>query len=274
MQPAYAPRADGRVHVFDTRDLAWQPTSEAGIALKPVRYDNQHGLFLGLVHFAPLTRSGVHQHRGVATSFVASGGLTDYNGPIRLHEVGINPCGATHDATSYEDTVLVSRLEGPVIYPPERADLTGLHAGSRHEAFDNPAPDVPPEVNVVVDALQRQATGVRGIARQMIYDYAGSGSDHRLVQLAMAPGACCPVWRASAVTEFWIRGGLMEINGQVAHGNCFVVIEPGAEVRMASRYGALLLAWAEGPEVWLDSASATGPRAVRSSLYGFPALAA
>lgn len=274
MQPAYVPRAEGRVHVFDTRELAWQPTSEAGIALKPVRYDNQRGLFLGLVHFAPLTRSGIHQHRGVATSFVVSGGLTDYQGPIRLHQAGINHRGSTHDATSYEETVLVSRLEGPVIYPPERGDLTGLHAGSRHETFDNPAPDVPPDLNVAVDAVQRQATGIEGLSRQPIYDYAGSGSDHRFVQLSMVPGSRCPAWRATATVELWVRGGLVEVNGQVAHGNCFVVIEPGAEVRMASRFGALLLAWAEGPEVWVDAGAATGPRAVRSSLYGFPSLPA
>lgn len=269
MQAAYTYEAAARVHVFDARDLPWQDTPEPGLRLKPVRYDDERGHFLGLVGFAPLARSGLHQHRGVATSFVLDGSLVDFAGPIGLHQAGINLVGATHDAVSYQNTLLVSRLEGPVVYPSNRGELSGLHAGSRHAEFDNPAPEAAPDINVMVDALAHQQSGIAGVRRQTIFDYAGTGSAHRFVQLSLAPGTRCPAWHCQQLTEFWVRGGLLHINGQVAHANCFVAIEPGAEVDMASPFGVLLLAWAEGPEAWVDPDSIGRARAQRSSLFGF-----
>jgi hypothetical protein len=269
MQAAYTYEAAARVHVFDARDLPWQDTPEPGLRLKPVRYDDERGHFLGLVGFAPLTRSGLHQHRGVATSFVLDGSLVDFAGPIGLHQAGINLVGATHDAVSYQNTLLVSRLEGPVVYPSSRGELSGLHAGSRHAEFDNPAPEAAPDLNITVDQLVHQQSGIAGVRRQTIFDYAGTGSNHRFVQLSLSPGSRCPAWRCRQLTEFWVRGGLLRINGQVAHANCFVVIEPGAEVDMASPFGVLMLAWAEGPETWVDPESIGRARAQRSSLFGF-----
>lgn len=268
MQPAYHYEAHARVHVFDANELPWQETPEPGLRLKPVRYDDDSGHFLGLVGFAPMTRSGLHQHRGVATSFVVDGGLSDYHGSIALHRAGINLCGATHDAFAYQNTVLVSRLEGPVVYPPARTALSGLHAGSRHAEFVNPACEVPPEINVDVDALDPWQTGVPGLRRQTVFDYAGTGSAHRFVQHTWAPGTVCPPWRASALTEFWVRGGLLEVGGRSVHANSFVIVEPGALVTLASPFGALVLAWAQGPEAWADG-EPQHERAVRTSLFGF-----
>lgn len=275
LQGAYRPApagSPGRVQLFDARDLPWCDTPEPGLRLKPVRYDNGRGHFLGLVGFLPMTRSGLHQHRGVATSFVVDGCLHDYHGAIALHQAGINLHGSTHDAMAYQNTVLVSRLEGPVVYPVARGELSGLHAGSSHAEFDNPAPEVPPELNIGVDQLVPQQSGFVGIRRQTIFDYSGTGSDHRFVQMALSPGAVCPAWRASASVDFWVRGGSLQVNGQTVHANCFVVIDAGATVVMNSAFGALLLAWAEGPEQLLDAAPAAAGlcgRAVRSSLFGF-----
>jgi hypothetical protein len=269
MQAAYTYEAAGRVHVFDARELPWQDTAEAGLRLKTVRFDDDKGHFLGLVSFAPMARSGLHQHRGVATSFLADGSLVDHAGPISLHQAGINLFGATHDAVAYQNTLLVSRLEGPVVYPTSRGDLSGLHAGSRHAEFDNPAPDVPPDINVDVDALPVHASGIEHIRRQTIFDYAGTGSEHRFVQVWIGPRAECPVWHCRKLVEFWVRGGLLQINGHAAHANCFVVIEPGATVRMSSQFGALLLAWAEGPEEWQDAAAIGRARARQPSLFGY-----
>lgn len=274
-QPAYQPAHAGaapRVCVFDARDLPWLDTPEPGLRLKPVRYDDRRGHFLGLVGFLPMTRSGLHQHRGVASSFVIDGCLHDYHGSIALHQAGINLVGSTHDAMAYQNTVLVSRLEGRVVYPAERGQLSGLHAGSTHAQFDNPAPEVPPELNITVDQLVPQQTGLLGIRRQGIFDYSGTGSPHRFVQMSMQPGAECPAWQATAAVDFWLRGGTLHINGQTAHANCFVVIEAGAVVQMASPFGALLLAWAEGSEAWVEPVQAAignNGRAVRSSLFGF-----
>jgi len=78
------------VHVFDMGHSAWQATANPGLWLKPVRQDDVQGHYPGLVRFDAGTRSGLHQHQGVATSFVVEGGLTDYHGALRLHEAGIN----------------------------------------------------------------------------------------------------------------------------------------------------------------------------------------
>ncbi|MBL8347922.1 MAG: hypothetical protein JNN03_20985 [Rubrivivax sp.] len=271
LQPAHRsiahPTLSHGVQVFEQSAVPWQDTSEPGLRLKPVRYDDERGHYLGWVGFAPMARSGLHQHRGVATSFVVDGGLTDYHGSLGLHEAGINLCGATHDAVSYQNTLLVSRLEGPVIYPREHGDLSGLHAGSRHDEVRNPAPDVPPDINVPVDRLPAHQTGIAGLRRQTVFDYAGTGSAHRFVQLQMAPGCDLPAWRASARVDFWVRGGRLVVEGQTVLANSFVVVDAGATMRMGSPNGALVLAWAEGPEEWL--APAADVRAVRSSLFGF-----
>jgi hypothetical protein len=253
-----------RIHVFDATTLPWLDTPNPGLRLKPIRLDDARGEFLGLIAFDPFTRSGLHQHQGIATSFILEGGLSDYLGPVNQHEVGINYRGSTHDAIAYVPTVLVSKLEGPVTYPVDAGVLSGIHAGSRHENFRNPAPDIPPEVNVVIDALPRLETGIAGLRRQDIYDYAHSTDVRRLAQWHLRPETELPAWQASDWVELWIRGGAIAINGEPAHANCFVVIEPGATVRIASPYGALALAWAEGRERWNDSDGAA-PR----NLFGF-----
>src|SRR4051812_13092138 len=100
-----------RTHVFDMATLPWQAPATPGLWLKPVRHDDARGLYLGLIRFDVGARSGLHQHQAVATSFVVEGGLTDYHGPVVLHEMGINFRGSTHDAIAYQPTVLVSKLE-------------------------------------------------------------------------------------------------------------------------------------------------------------------
>jgi hypothetical protein len=240
----------------DMATQPWQATANPGLWLKPVREDAQAGQYLGLVRFDPDVRSGLHQHQGVATSFVIDGGLTDYHGSIGLHEAGINVRGSTHDAVAYQRTILVSRLEGRVSYPPRDA-ISGVHTGSYSEDFINPDPDKAPEVNVRVDALPWVETGVAGVRSQMIFDYVGTGSQHRMLQLTIRPTTRFS-FTTSALTEFWVRGGNLNINGQAAHANCFVCIPAGTRLEINSPFGALLIVWAEGP-----------PRDAPASLLGF-----
>jgi ChrR Cupin-like domain len=260
MQTVHTLQTQSRCHMFDMNAVAWQATDSPGLWLKPARMDNALGHYLGLVRFDVDARSGLHQHQGVATSFVLQGGLTDHHGAIGLHEVGINTRGSTHDAVAHQGAVLVSRLEGPVTYPVASA-ISGVHAGSRHENFINPNPLRPPEVNVPVDQLATQSTGVAGITRQTIFDYVDTGSQHRMVQLTLLPGAS--VWfTANRLTEFWVRGGNLTVNSQAGNANCFVVCEAGALVRLDAPFGALLLAWAEGRESY-------APGSTMGDLFGF-----
>ena len=260
----YRRQRSAQVHVFDASVLPWHETGKAGLRLKAVLNDDERGEFLGLIGFDPFVRSGLHQHQGVATSFVIAGGLTDYHGAVNLHEVGINVLGSTHDAMAYLPSVLVSRLEGPVTYPPEHGALSGLHAGSRHATFRNPNPDVPPEVNVAIDEVDLVATGIKGLQRQTAFNYAGTGTNRRMVQWRIRAETELPVWHPTEGVECWVRGGGVRINGVEAHANCFIVIEPGASVQITSAFGALLLVWADGPEQWpTDSLNQ------RINLFGF-----
>jgi hypothetical protein len=260
----------GGVYVYDAASMDWLGTGKEGVFQKAVRRDDERGQFLGMIAMEPMVRSGLHQHQGVATSFFVEGALTDYQGPIGLHQVGINLKGATHDAIAFQRTVLVARLEAPVIYPPEDGPLHGLHAGARHGSFANPAPAVPPDINVSIDAQPPQPTGCTGVTRQTAFDYAPTADDHRMVQLSIAPQARMPRLFATGHTEFWVRGGLLEVDGRVACAGSFVIVEPQTELSLACPFGALLLGWAEGPAHWVDPpGSSRGEPEVRSDLFGF-----
>jgi hypothetical protein len=235
------------VQVFDMSEVPWQSTGNGGLSLKSVRRDNKAGSFLGLVKFDAFARSGLHQHQGLATSFVIDGGLTDYHGSIKLHEAGLNFKGATHDAIAYQTTVLVSRLEAAVTYPPH-TDISGVHAGSRYEEFVNPDPNIPPEINVPVDAVVAEDTGYPSVTRQTIYDYSGMGYAGRYMQLTLKPHALIEFESGSAL-ELWVRGGSLKINDLQAHANCFVVCKAGTKISISSPFGALVICWVHSPEV-------------------------
>lgn len=258
-RPAIASR---NVSVYDADTLAWHSAGKTGLSLKPVREDREKGRFLGLVGFEPMTRSGLHQHLGVATSFVLDGGLTDYQGPIALHQAGINLKGATHDAISYQRSLLVSRLEAPVIYPEATDRDYALHTGPRFGSIRNPNPEVEPDINVAVDALHAVPTTVGGVTRRMIFDYSRSSGEHRYVQIGMISGSKTPAFTTSAVLELWVRAGDLRIADKLAYANCFVVVEPGATVSIESDFGASFHAWSEGRVQWADGAGSP-------DLFGF-----
>ena len=250
------------VSVYAAEDLEWHTAGKSGLTLKPVREDREKGQFLGLVGFEPLTRSGLHQHLGVATSFILDGSLTDYQGSINLHEAGINLKGATHDAIAYQRSLLVSRLEAPVIYPEATDRDYALHTGPRFGSIRNPNPETEPDINVPVDTLHALPTGIGGVTRKMIFDYARSSGEHRYVQMGMLSRSKTPAFTTTALLEFWVRAGDIRIGDKVAYANCFVVVEPGATVSIESDFGALFHVWSEGRMQWADGGE-------KSDLFGF-----
>jgi anti-sigma factor ChrR (cupin superfamily) len=253
---------NGGVGVYDMLAAPWTEAGKAGIAQKVVRVDHARGHYLGLVAFDQLVSSGLHQHLGLATSYVVQGSLTDYGSNIVRGQMGINLKGATHDAVAYEKCLLVARLEGPVVYPPHDGPIHRLHAGARHSDIVNRAPEVMPDINITVEAVPLSATSLAGVSRRMIFDYKATDDDRRLVQLQFLPGARVPAHRTSALVEWFVLGGDVWIGNHEAKGGSFVCIEPDSEVMLSSRYGALLFAWAEGPMQWSDGKP-------RPDLYGF-----
>ena len=73
-----------------------------------------------------------------------------------------------------------------------------------------------------------------------------------MTQWHVRPETELPTWQASDWVELWVRGGEITVNGERAFANCFVVVEPGASVRIASPFGAIVIGWAEGRERWSD----------------------
>lgn len=260
--PTIVAKRGAPVGVYDMTTAPWVEAGKKGIAQKIVRVDHAKGRYLGLVAFDALVASGLHQHLGVASSYFLEGSLSDYCGTAVRGQVGINLKGATHDAIAYEKCLLAARLEAPVIYPPEDGPVHRLHAGAQHAGIVNAAPEVMPDINVTVEALPMMATRIAGVGRRMIFDYAKTETDRRLVQLQILPGASIPAHRTTDTVEWFVIGGDVQVGEASARAGSFVVIEPDTEVTISSRYGTLLLCWAEGCIDWSDGT-------IRGDLYGF-----
>jgi anti-sigma factor ChrR (cupin superfamily) len=249
-----------RISVYDFAQMPWKTAGQAGLSMKIVRRDDEKGHFLGLLAFDSLARSGLHQHLGTAISYFLSGGLTDYAGTAVAGQAGINLKGATHDAIAYQPSLLVARLEAPVIYP--QSTTHRLHAGARHADIVNALPNVPPDINITVAQLPHDATHVEGLKRRVVFDYSATEDKRRFAELSLRPGAAIPMHRTSAPVEWFVLAGDVTLNDVDAHSGCCVVIEPDTELRVSSRYGCMLLAWADAPVQWMDGAP-------RPELYGF-----
>ncbi len=252
----------GGTYAYDMLDTPWTPTGRPGLSQKSVRASREAGQYLGLIGFDPMTRSGLHQHQAPAFSYFLDGSLHDYDGMARKGDVGINLKGTTHDAVAYDRCVLAARLEGPVSYPPEEGADGRAHTGAYVEAFLNPAPEVPPDINVAIADLKPIATGIGGLTRRLAFDHRVIGEDRRLVVLNLLPGTRVPAHRLSAGIEWFVLGGEVRVGEVRARGGAFVILEPGTEADIASDYGARLIAWADGPVAWLDGSARADP-------YGF-----
>lgn len=232
------------VYAYDLEALPWRETPRGTSREKAVRRDPERGLFLGMLVFDPMSRSGVHQHRGVASSYFLSGELTDFQCTTRAGAVGINLTGATHDAVSYGGCTLFSRLEGPVIIEPDGA---AIHPHAKKTTVTNTQPFTPPDITVVLDAVAQVASPFAGVLRRPVFDYAGTGSNHRLCSLQLWPGAKLNDLHHTGLTDFFLLAGDLSVGDTTVTGPSVVVIEPGARVHLSSRFGCSLLAWAEGP---------------------------
>ncbi len=252
----------GGLFARDAAEIPWVEAGRKGLRLRMVYGDREHGRFLGLVGFDPMVKTGLHQHLGVASSMFLAGSLDDYAGPMRSG-FGINLAGATHDAVSWEGCVLASRLEAPVIYPEGTPAEMDLHTGSRRGVLVNPRPEDPPDVNIPLSSLLAMPTLMPGVTRRMVFDYQGTGTDRRMVMLALLPGAAVPEFETAERLDLFVVAGDLTAtpaSGAPARAEAagFIVVEPGARVSLRSGYGAQVVAWSEGP-VRLRDAPAGDP---------------
>jgi hypothetical protein len=232
------------VYAYDLESLPWRNTPRGTAREKAVRRDDKAGLFLGLISFDPMSRSGVHQHRGVASSYFLSGELVDFQTTTRAGAVGINLACATHDAVSYGGCTLFSRLEAPVIIEPDGA---AIHPHANKSTVVNASPFTPPDITVVVDEVVPVASPFARVSRRALFDYQGTGHHRRMCMLQLWPGAQLPDLQHKGLTDWFLMAGDLRVGGSRLAGPAAVVIEPGARVDVSSSFGCSLLAWAEAP---------------------------
>ncbi|MBL0918498.1 MAG: anti-sigma factor [Hydrogenophaga sp.] len=237
-------RVQPGVYAYDLEALPWRTTPRGTAKEKAVRRDEAAGLFLGLIAFDPMSRSGVHQHRGTASSYFLSGELVDYQCTTRAGAVGINLAGATHDAVTYGGCTLFSRLEGGVVIEPDGA---AIHPHARKTAVSNDAPFTPPDITVVLDDVVPVASPFAGVSRRAVFDYAGTGHERRICSLQLWPGARLNALQHRGLTDWFLLAGDLTVGDTRIAGPAVVVIEPGSTVDVSTTFGCSLLAWAEGP---------------------------
>ena len=248
-------RSAKKIYGFARQDLTWQSTEKKGMQLASVRASREQGQFLGYILFDRFAETGIHQHLGPAFSYFLEGGLSDFQGTAGIGEMGINLAGATHSAIAYAPTLTASRLEAPVIYPSEDS-VKGetLHTGAMSGEIVNEAPEIMPDINIMLDELPWRGTLIAGVQRRMIFDYTQTDQSRRSTQLRLLPGTKLPPFTTTAPTDIFVIGGDLNVSGEHQHGGGFFVIEDGAHVDMTTVYGCLCLVWSEGPISWTDAA--------------------
>ena len=236
------------VRAFAHKDLKWVNANKPGIRLLPVRATRESGNFLGMLSFDTMINTGIHQHTGPAFSFFMHGGLADYQGIVQPGEMGINLAGATHDAISIAPTLMMSRLDAPVLYPDDGSSQgEALHTGARGAEIVNTTPEVLPDMNVPVDKLPWLATLTGGVQRREIFDYANTALQRRCVQLRLLPGSKLGPLMTSDVIDIYVLGGDLSAGSERAAGGDFMIIDPDVTVTLTTRYGCLAFVWLDGP---------------------------
>jgi hypothetical protein len=205
------------IEIHDMAATQWSPSGPPGIWQQNIRSDTAAGRWFGGVRFDPLSRSGIHRHLGPAASFMLSGSLVDHATRMAGGQALINLTGAVHDVICYDASLVVARVDGPILYPRDAdgvLDELGFAAGEAGERLDATVGQ-PADILVEADALAAIPGPVPGVTRRMLYDYAGQPHRARFTQLVLAPGAQIPPHTATAMTDFFVLAGEIGLGGAV-----------------------------------------------------------
>jgi hypothetical protein len=251
------------VDIKNMSDIPWTASGKDGVSQQEIRYDTSTGRYFGAARFEPMSRSGVHRHLGPAVSYMLEGALSDHDNEVREGQAYINLTGAVHDVVCYRSALAVARVDGPILYPNDEGIFYRLgEAADATESVDATLGQ-PVNLYVTVEDLADAASGIDGVTRRLIYDYAGDAWDARFSQLRLAPGAHIPRHECSGLVDWFVIAGEVSVGNQHAQSASYVSIEPGHTLDISSRYGCRLIAWSDGPGAWDDH---QGP-----DLYGFTA---
>ena len=253
-----------RIAVHDMTATAWVPSGPPGVEQQNIRNDPGAGRWFGGVRFAPLARSGVHRHLGPVGSYMLSGSLVDHVTRMTGGQAVINLTGAVHDVICYDASMFIARVDGPILYPRDRHGVLnelGFDADQAGETVDATVGQ-PSDICIEVEALAAVPGPVPGVTRRMLFDYAGEPWRARYSQLVLAPGTQVPAHVTSAMTDLFVLSGEIRAGDEAAGSGCYVTIDADTELTLSSRYGARVLAWADGPARWRDGTA-------RGDLYGW-----
>lgn len=242
--------------IINMSDLEWQNVGKPGLYTKSARVNLDSGEFLGLLRFDPDTVSGVHRHLDIAATYILAGCVSDYSGTFRQGDVGINPAGDTHDAFSYEGSVMVSRIEGATIYPKNAAqfdELKALHPGAYRDEFGEIESSRKKEVlPFAVEDEPLVATGCPGVDYRLIFDYKTTAYDYRMSAVYFKPGAKLPNFVTDKKLEIFVVAGDIHCPTGQATANHFLIIPANSQLHLESHFGCHLLAWSDAPIRWQD----------------------
>jgi alkylated DNA nucleotide flippase Atl1 len=250
------------IRIVRMDDIPWTDSGARKVAQQELRYDTASGHYFGAAKFMPLARSGIHRHVGPAVSYMIYGALFDHDSEVREGQAYINFSGAVHNVVTYQDSLAITRLDGPVLYPTDEGIYFRLReAADRSEGIDDTV-GRKPNMYITVNDLPDAPTGFAGVTRRMIYDYAGDPWNARFIQLTLAPGSSIPTHRVTNRIDGFVLAGELTIAGETATSASYVTLEPGTETEIASQYGCRFLVWADGPAAWSDGQD-------RPDIYGF-----
>jgi hypothetical protein len=268
-QPKPAPRHLSNrmprgVAVYDMAATEWVASGPRGVSQQNIRSDSAAGRWFGGVRFEPLSRSRVHRHLGPSASYMLSGSLVDHVTRVAGGQALINLTGAVHDVICYDAALVVARVDGPVLYPRDEDGVLGDLGQAAAEAGESVDTTVgqPSDVVIDVEAVTAVPGPVPCVGRRTLFDYAGEAWRARYTQLLLAPGTQVPAHLTTGMTDLFVLSGEIRAGDAAAGSGCYVVIDAEIELGLSSRYGARLLAWADGPVRWLDGVE-------RGDLYGY-----
>ncbi|HWB48476.1 MAG TPA: hypothetical protein VG651_05160 [Stellaceae bacterium] len=252
------------IAVYDMAATQWAPSGPPGIWQQNIRSDPGAGRWFGGVRFEPLSRSGVHRHLGPAASFMLSGSLVDHATRMAGGQAVINLAGAVHDVICYDASLVVARVDGPILYPRDTDGVLDELGAAASEAGERLDATLGQPADILVDANAATAIPgpVPGVTRTLLYDYAGQPHRACFTRLVLAPETRIPAHAASAMLDLFVLAGEIRLGRTTAGSGCYVTIDPDTELDLASRYGARLLAWADAPARWTDGSE-------RGDLYGW-----
>lgn len=241
------------IQIFDALNAPWTPAGEKGVYSKTFRADDLSGDYFGLVKLDPLTRTGLHQHLGVAGAFILQGDMIDQDDTAGPLDTVYNVGGLIHEAVTYEGLTLVSRNRGRTIYA-EQGSALFPESGPLKGAFDKAlAETAATYVMPAADALGGACSSSFVSSEKILFDGRGLGNlapPHVCLLAAFKAGVEKELC-VEALLEGFVLGGELGLaakdeDARRVPGGAAFVIAPGSVFALTCPYGARIVLWSEG----------------------------